>query len=118
MFSRKILSNGADAETGVVLILSQFPDEDSAEVFARVVLEKRLAACVTCSNKVTSLFSWNGQVERVEEVSVSIKTQAKHYDEVEEQLFKHHPYEVPEILVLPVLAGLDSYVNWVKNETN
>lgn len=100
-----------------LLVLTQMPDRASAEVLARALIEARLAACVSIGATVSSLYHWRGQIETAEEVPVVVKTRAELYAAVEAAIRDRHPYEVPEILALPVAAGLPTYVAWIDQET-
>jgi len=100
-----------------VVVLSTAPDVETAERLARAVLEAQLAACVTRVPGVTSLFRWEGEVEESDEVLLLIKTHAERAPVLTRMLSELHPYEVPEILVLPVAAGLGAYLDWVRKAT-
>jgi periplasmic divalent cation tolerance protein len=63
-----------------------------------------------------SVYRWKGQIERAEEVPVLIKTTKNRYDELEQVIRKHHPYEIPEIIALPIEAGSAAYMNWIRAE--
>jgi periplasmic divalent cation tolerance protein len=100
-----------------VVVLSTAPDPDTADRLARALLEARLAACVTRIPGVTSLFRWQEELEETEEVLLLVKTHASRAPALTRMLSELHPYEVPEILVLPVAAGLGAYLNWVREVT-
>jgi periplasmic divalent cation tolerance protein len=100
-----------------VVVLSTAPDVDTADRLARAVLEAQLAACVTRVPDVTSLYRWRGEVEEASEVLLVIKTHAERAAALTRMLSELHPYEVPEILVLPVAAGLGAYLGWVREAT-
>ena len=100
-----------------ILILSTVPDAETAERIASVLVEAKLAACVNILPAVRSVYRWRGAVEKAEENQLLIKTTAARYREVEEAIRAHHPYEVPEIIVLPVTGGLPAYLRWLTDET-
>jgi len=100
-----------------MLLISTFPDRASAEGFARTLVEARLAACVNLLAPCASVYRWNENVETAEEIPVLIKTRANLYPEVERELRRLHPYEVPELLSLPVQAGLPAYLQWLEAQT-
>jgi periplasmic divalent cation tolerance protein len=100
-----------------MLLISNFPDRVSAEEFARALLDARLAACVNLLAPCTSVYRWNENVETAEEIPVLIKTRANLYPAVERELRRLHPYEVPELLALPVQAGLPAYLEWLAAQT-
>jgi periplasmic divalent cation tolerance protein len=97
--------------TGAFVVLCTFPDVERAREIAAVLVERRLAACVNLLPGVESIYLWEGKVERAGEVLAVIKT--TRYPELEAALKELHPYEVPEILALPVTAGLAGYLKWL-----
>ena len=100
-----------------VVVLSTVPDEATAERIAGALVEERLAACVNRVPGVGSVFRWQGAIERADEVLLVIKTHARRAPHVTQRLQELHPYEVPEILVIPVAAGLGAYLEWIRRET-
>jgi periplasmic divalent cation tolerance protein len=100
-----------------VVILSTVPDEATAERISRTLVEERLAACVNRMSGVGSIFRWRGTIDQAEEVLLLIKTHARRAPQVTQRLQELHPYEVPEILVIPVAAGLGAYLDWIRRET-
>jgi len=100
-----------------ILILTQMPDRASAQSLARSLVESRLAACVSIGAPVESLYHWRGQIETAEEVPVAVKTRADRYAAVEAAIREQHPYELPEILAVPVVHGLGPYLDWIAGET-
>jgi periplasmic divalent cation tolerance protein len=84
-----------------------------ARRLGRSVVENRLAACANILSKVESIYRWKGKVERAKEVLVIMKTSAKRVKELESEVKRSHSYEVPEFIVLPVVAGSREYLNWV-----
>lgn len=106
-----------EAARGVRLALSSCPDRASAERLAEQLLAQRLAACVSLLPGATSIYRWQGQLERSEEVLLLIKTQADCIDELLRVLPAAHPYELPELLVVDVASGLPAYLDWVVAQT-
>ena len=100
-----------------ILVLTQCPDRGSAQALARVLVEARLAACVSIGTTVESLYHWRGKIEMAEEVPVVIKTCAEAYAAVEAAIRARHPYELPEIVAVPIVHGLSSYLAWIDVET-
>ena len=94
-----------------VVVLCTFPDPERARAIAAELVGRRLAACVNLLPGVESIYRWEGKVERAGEVLAVIKT--TRYPELEAALEELHPYEVPEILALPVAAGLAGYLKWL-----
>ncbi len=103
-----------DPDQVAVVVLCTFPDVEKARVIAALLVERRLAACVNLLPGVESIYRWEGKVERAGEVLAVIKT--TRYPELEAALKELHPYEVPEILALPVAAGLAGYLEWLGAE--
>jgi periplasmic divalent cation tolerance protein len=101
----------------VLLVLTQMPDRESARALARALVLERLAACVSIGASAESLYHWRGEIETAEEIPVAIKTRAARYPEVEAAIRARHPYELPEILAVPVVRGLEPYLAWIDAET-
>jgi periplasmic divalent cation tolerance protein len=102
---------------GVLLVFTNLPDREAALTLAEALVEKRLAACVNVLGGCTSVYRWEGAIERAEEVPVLIKTRAARYAEVEALIRSLHPYELPEVVAVPVVRGLPDYLEWVAAET-
>lgn len=102
----------------VILVLTQMPDRAGAETLARTLVECRLAACATVGAAVDSMYHWRGKIETANEVPVVVKTTAARYAAVEAAIREAHPYELPEILAVPVIDGLQPYLAWVADETS
>jgi len=100
--------------TEVIIIYCSVPDTGTGERIARQLVEYRLAACVTLLPGATSLYRWNDQVETAAEVLLMIKARAINYTRVEAAIRRLHPYELPEIIAVPIIDGLDEYLDWVK----
>ncbi len=100
----------------VVLLLSNFPDAETARKAVRALVEERLIACGNLIPGVESIYEWKGAMETATEVTVIAKTTASRADEAVERLRALHPYEVPEILVIPVATGLPAYLGWVAEQ--
>jgi periplasmic divalent cation tolerance protein len=100
-----------------ILVLTTFPEQAQAEALARELLTARLAACIQIGATVQSLYHWRGQIETAREVPLSIKTRAALYPRVEETIRRRHPYELPEIVAVPISCGLPAYLEWIAAET-
>ncbi len=101
----------------VLLVLTNCPDEETAGRIARTLVENRLAACVNVLPEVESTYRWQGSVEQAVEVPLLIKCTRERYAALEEAIRQLHPYTVPEIVAVPVVVGLPSYLRWVAEET-
>lgn len=100
-----------------LLVLSNLPDRATAETLAAALVQRQAAACVNIMAPCLSVYRWKGAVEQSQEVPVFIKTTAARYELVEQIVCELHPYELPEIIVLPVAGGLPAYLEWVAAET-
>lgn len=100
-----------------LVVLTNMPDRAAAETLAAQLVEARHAACVNILGPCSSVYRWNDAVQHDEEHPLLIKTTKAHYAQLEEAIRAAHPYEVPEIIALPVVAGLPAYLNWVAQET-
>lgn len=99
------------------LVITNCPDEETANRIALAVVEAQLAACVNILPRVQSIYRWQGVVESAVEVPLLIKTTAAAYPALEAAIRERHPYDVPEIIALPITAGLPAYLNWLVAET-
>ena len=100
-----------------ILILTTLPERAGAEALARDLLAARLAACIQIGAAVESLYHWRGEIETASETPVAIKTRAALYPRVEAAIRRRHPYELPEIIAVPITEGLLGYVDWIAAET-
>ncbi|MBS0588952.1 divalent-cation tolerance protein CutA [Nitrosomonas sp.] len=100
-----------------ILIISNFPDEKSAKQLAEALIHQHLAACVNVLSPCASVYRWQGEIESAEEIPVLIKTQRQHYDRVEQLIKMMHPYELPEVIMVPITGGLPAYLQWIAAET-
>jgi periplasmic divalent cation tolerance protein len=97
----------------VLLVLSTFPDVETARRISRQLVEERCAACANILPQVESIYWWEEKVESGDETLALFKTSADRYEALEATLRQLHPYEVPEIIALPLEAGLPAYLEWV-----
>lgn len=102
--------------TDCILVLTTVPDAE-AEALARTLVDERLAACVNIHAPMTSIYRWKGQIERDAERQIVIKTTRARFEALERRLRTLHSYEVPELLVVPVVAGSEAYLAWVREQT-
>ena len=100
-----------------LLILTTVPDLASAEKLARALIEESAAACVNVLAPARSIYRWQGAVEDAIEHPLLIKTTAARYARVEAIVRDLHPYDVPELIAIPITHGLPAYLNWVATET-
>jgi periplasmic divalent cation tolerance protein len=100
-----------------VLVLTTLPDRDAAGTLARSLVADRLAACVSIGAPVESIYHWRGAIETSTEVPLTVKTRADLFDAVAAAIRAGHPYELPEILAVPITDGTDDYLAWIDAET-
>ncbi|HEY5896837.1 MAG TPA: divalent-cation tolerance protein CutA [Burkholderiales bacterium] len=100
-----------------LLVLTNLPDRASAERIADTLVQQGLAACVNILAPCRSVYRWKGAVQHDEEHPMLIKTTTERYAQLQEALRSAHPYELPEIIALPVERGLPAYLQWVAAET-
>jgi periplasmic divalent cation tolerance protein len=100
-----------------LLVLTNVPDRAVAEKLADMLIEKQLAACVNILAPCRSVYRWKGAVQHDEEHPMLIKTTAERYAALEQALRSGHPYELPEIIAVPIERGLPAYLDWVAAET-
>ena len=103
------------AET--LLVLTNCPDAAVAERIGRALVENRLAACINQLPPVQSTYRWQGAIETAVEVPLLIKSTAERYAALEAAIRERHPYELPEIIAVPIECGLPGYLEWVAAET-
>ena len=101
----------------VLLVLTNLPDRPAADKLAEVLVSQGLAACVNVLAPCRSVYRWKDALQNDEEIPVLIKTTVARYPALEAAIRANHPYELPEIVALPVDRGLPAYLDWVSKET-
>lgn len=101
----------------VLLVMCNAPDLATARTLAGLAVDRALAACANIMSPCESTYRWKGAVEQAAEVPLIFKTTRSRYGELESLIRTHHPYDVPEIIAIPVTAGLPDYLDWVRTET-
>lgn len=94
------------------------PDETVAKTLARAIVSKKLAACVNIVPKITSIYEWDGKLNEDDEVLLMIKTQTDKIDELSKYVRENHPYEVAEVISLPIDNGNPPYLDWLTKSMN
>ncbi|MFU8781353.1 MAG: divalent-cation tolerance protein CutA [Kiritimatiellia bacterium] len=102
--------------TAACMVMTTFPDEDSARRVVEKLLDDRLAGCIQ-TLPVSSSYRWQGKIHHEGETLALIKTTTDRYSSVECLIRQMHPYEVPEVICLPITAGLPDYFAWLRNAT-
>jgi periplasmic divalent cation tolerance protein len=100
-----------------IQVVTTTDKREDAERIARELVEQRLAACVQLVGPISSIYRWQGQIETAQEWQCWAKTRRDLYDAVEQAIRVLHPYEVPEILAVPIVAGSAAYLEWLEGET-
>ncbi|HEY6093914.1 MAG TPA: divalent-cation tolerance protein CutA [Gallionellaceae bacterium] len=101
----------------ILLVLTNLPDQASAERLATALVESRAAACVNILAACRSVYRWQGKIESAGEVPLLIKTTRTAYPRLQQEIRAQHPYELPEIIAISLSAGLPAYLQWVTDET-
>lgn len=102
----------------MLVVFSTFPDPDKAAEVARILVTEQLAACVNIVGPVRSIYRWEGEVSDATETLAVIKTTTERFEEMRTRLVALHPYQVAEVIALPVEAGHAPYLAWVTGETS
>jgi periplasmic divalent cation tolerance protein len=106
----------ADKMKPYIQVVTTTEKKEDAEKIAACLVEKRLAACVQITGPITSLYRWKGQIEKAQEWQCWIKSKETLYKEIEKTIKSVHPYEVPEIIAVPIVAGSRDYLAWLESE--
>jgi periplasmic divalent cation tolerance protein len=109
--------NGKAPDLSALLVLTNLPDRAAAERLADTLVDRQLAACVNILAPCRSIYRWQGAVQHDEEHPMLIKTTAECYAALEQAIRAAHPYELPEIIAVPIERGLPAYLDWVAAET-
>jgi periplasmic divalent cation tolerance protein len=105
-----------DSGSSVVAVLTTAPSADVADRIGTALVEERLAACANLVPGVSSVFRWQGALQRETEILVVLKTTASRLGDLRRRLVELHPYEVPEVIALDVREGHPPYLDWVRTE--
>ena len=97
-----------------LVVLSTYPSLTQAKQISRLLVERRLAACVNILGPIQSFFWWKGKVDRAREYLLVIKTKTNRFRSLQTVIEKRHPYSVPEIIALPIRKGNTPYLNWLR----
>jgi len=101
----------------ILLVITNLPDAQSAAKLAQQIVQTRAAACVNQLALCTSTYRWKDKIESATEVTLLIKTTRAAYPRLEKLISMAHPYELPEIIAVPLTAGLPAYLSWIDSET-
>ncbi len=103
--------------TDAMLVLTTLPNSDAAADLAKKVVGEKLAACANVMPAVRSIYRWQGAVQDENEVLVLLKTRQARFDKLKARILELHPYDVPEVIAIPVEQGHGAYLDWIANET-
>jgi len=103
--------------TEFAIVLTTMPDDHRADELARTLVDERLAACVNVLAPMTSTYRWKETVEHEAERQLVIKTTRDRVPALKARLQELHPYELPELIIIPVDGGSDAYLGWLRQET-
>lgn len=107
-----------DAQGSEIVVFVTTSSNEEAEKLGRLIVESRLAACANVLSGIRSIFRWDNKVSVENECLMIMKTTLQRYSELEALIRKHHSYQVPEIIALPIVAGSVSYLDWIREQTD
>lgn len=100
-----------------IVVLITVPSLEVGEEISTCLVEKKLAACVNIIQGISSIYQWQGNIEKDEENLLIVKTQIGLLDQVIAEVSDTHPYDLPEVIALPIIAGSQDYLNWIDEST-
>ncbi len=101
--------------THLQLVLCSVPNQETAEHIAETLVSEQLAACVNIIPGIVSVYRWKETIEKDEELLLLIKTSRDSYEALEQRIQAMHPYELPEIIAVPIQTGQTDYIQWIEN---
>ncbi|MEM7014051.1 MAG: divalent-cation tolerance protein CutA [Verrucomicrobiota bacterium] len=104
--------------TGFLLVFTNFPNAEVAKEIGMALVENQLAACVNVLSEATSIYRWKDATEVEKEIPALIKTTEDQFPQLRDKLVELHPYDVPEVIATTIADGSDSYLDWVRENTN
>ena len=111
---RCVSDKSAQKASDMLVVMTTMPNSKSAQKMASDLVGKKLAACVSILEKVTSIYYWKGKVEKSREVLLLIKIRNAHWKATQKFMLSQHPYELPELVALPVTHGSKKYLDWIE----
>jgi periplasmic divalent cation tolerance protein len=103
--------------TDALLVFTTLPSADKAAELAKLLVNERLVACANLLPAIRSIYRWQGELHDENEVLVLLKTRAEHLERLKLRILEVHPYEVPEVLAVPIESGYQPYLDWLAGET-
>lgn len=104
--------------TDFIQVITTTESQEAAQKIAEQIVRRRLAACAQVVGPIQSTYWWEGELKQSQEWICVLKTRLALYDRLESELVKIHPYDTPEILALPIIAGYKKYCDWLLSETD
>ncbi|MGN1153421.1 MAG: divalent-cation tolerance protein CutA [Candidatus Gastranaerophilaceae bacterium] len=101
----------------IILVYCTVPDKKTAKEISTIIVKNKLAACVSITDRVESFFSWDGEFCKEKEVLLTIKTIRDNFEEISNLINELHPYNVPEVIAVPVINCSEEYMRWIVHET-
>ncbi len=99
--------------TDTIVVLVTTPSAEKAAEIARTLVEEKLAACGNILPAIRSIYLWQGKVQDDEEALLVLKAPRKRFEELRDRVLALHPYQVPEVIALPIEAGNEAYIDWI-----
>lgn len=96
-----------------IVIYCTCPNIETAEKISRLLINQHMAACVNQLPGITSIYEWEGKIQRDQEVLLLIKTTEERFDAIRQLVIEEHPYELPELIAVPISQGLPDYIEWI-----
>ncbi len=112
----KPLNSQVEKFTQTIVVFITCPNMKIANKISKILLEERLAACIN-NIRVNSHYLWKGKKESDQEIMMIVKTKNKLLEELTAKVIKAHPYEIPEIIAIPLIGGAYGYLKWIDDET-
>lgn len=100
-----------------ILVFCTISSSDAADSFARTLVNEELVACVNIVPAITSVYRWQGAIESAEEILLIMKTRDSLFEALRNRIVELHPYEVPEVIAIPIAAGHPPYMEWIGAST-
>ncbi|VWU51312.1 protein CutA, putative [Hepatocystis sp. ex Piliocolobus tephrosceles] len=104
-----------DVDSSFIVAYVTTPSKDVAENISNILLKEKLVSCVNIVPGILSMYHWKGEIAKDNEVLMMIKTKKKLFGEIVNCVKKHHPYEIPEVIAVPIIHGSKDYLDWVSN---
>ena len=101
-----------------LLVISTCPNQDVAKQLAGKIIDEHLAACVNILPNIVSVYKWQGSMEESSESMMLIKSTKQQYENLQSLIVEEHPYELPEVIAVPISGGLPEYLAWINNVIN